>query len=215
MTFRKKTIGQTIVQQSRQRKQIYKKMKIFISHSLADHEIISGVKDTLEPHGVTLFIAEHYQDLERTITEKIENMIRQCDVALILLTRNGYNSHFVQQEIGYIKSQNKPYLQVIQLGYEKKIKGFNYGKGYVPFDPTQPHIALEKVKRSLLTYWQKKNEKQRQRTLARQQELAGQQRMQLLRQLEEQRKKDETVAKFAIGGLATLVILGLLGGSGK
>lgn len=106
-------------------------MKVFISHSLADHNLIKRIKDTLEPHGLKLFIAEHYIDIERTVTEKIENMIKQCDVALILLTQSGFDSHFVQQEIGYIKGQNIPFLQIIQSGLESKIKGFNYGKDYI------------------------------------------------------------------------------------
>ena len=103
-------------------------MKIFISHSLADQNLIREFKNTLEPHNITLLIAEHYNNLENNITEKIENMIRESDVALILLTENGFASHFVQQEIGYIKSQKIPYLQLVELGFENKIKGFNYGK---------------------------------------------------------------------------------------
>ncbi len=190
-------------------------MKIFISHALADRDLIKSVKQTLEPHGLTLFIAEHYEDLERTITDKIENMIKQSDVALILLTKNGYKSVFVQQEIGYIKSLEIPYLQVVQTGFEKKIKGFNYGKGYVLFDPEQPNLALDKVKRSLLTYWQKKDEKRRQKLIERQQELQRQQQVKFLRPLEEKRKKDEVAAKIAIGGLATLLVLGLLSGNSK
>jgi hypothetical protein len=190
-------------------------MKIFISHALADQELIKGVKQSLEPHGLTLFIAEHYEDAERTITEKIENMIRRSDFALILLTKNGYKSVFVQQEIGYIKSQNIPYLQVVQTGLEKKIKGFNYGKGYVLLDPTQPNFALDKVKRSLLSYWQKKDEEHRQKIIARQQELQKQQQEKFIRQLEEKRKKDEAAAKLVLGGLATLLVLGLLSGNGK
>jgi len=186
-------------------------MKIFISHALADQDLIKGVKQSLEPHGLTLFIAEHYEDVERTITEKIENMIRQSDVALILLTKNGYKSVFVQQEIGYIKSQNIPYLQVVQTGLEQKIKGFNYGKDYVLLDPTQPNLALEKVKRSLLSYWQKKDEEHRQKLIARQR----QQQEIYLRQLEEKRKKDEAAAKLVLGGLATFLVLGLLSGNGK
>ncbi len=125
-------------------------MKIFISHSSLDQELIRKIKNTLEPYGITPLIAEHNIDLENSITEKIENMIKQCDVALILLTENGFNSQFVQQEIGYIKSLNKSYLQLVQLGYENKIKGFNYGKDYVPFDTTNQEYALEKIKKTLL-----------------------------------------------------------------
>ncbi|MBK9730021.1 MAG: toll/interleukin-1 receptor domain-containing protein [Chitinophagaceae bacterium] len=127
-------------------------MKIFVSHALIDHELINSIKKTLEPHGIALLVAEHYEDLQRTITEKIENMIKTSDIALILLTENGFNSNFVQQEIGYIKSLNKPYLQIVQVGIDKKITGFNFGKGYILYDPNQPQKALENMSRSLLMY---------------------------------------------------------------
>lgn len=190
-------------------------MKIFISHALVDQELIKGIKQSLEPHGLTLFIAEHYEDIERTITEKIENMIKQSDIALILLTKNGYKSVFVQQEIGYIQSQKKPYLQVVQTGLEKKIKGFNYGRGYVLLDPKQPNLALEKVKRSLLSYWKKKDEEHRQKLVSRKREIERKKDEVFLQQLEEKRRKDEAAAKLVLGGLATFLVLGLLNGNGK
>jgi nucleoside 2-deoxyribosyltransferase len=117
-------------------------MKVFISHALTDQDILKRIKETLEPHGLQLNIAEHYVDIERSITQKIENMIIQSDIALILLTQNGFNSHFVQQEIGYIKSLNKPFIQVVQSGFENKIKGFNYGHDYFELDPNHPNIVL-------------------------------------------------------------------------
>jgi nucleoside 2-deoxyribosyltransferase len=88
-------------------------MKIFISHAIKDAELIENIKVYLEPHNIDLLIAEHYIDTQNTITHKIENMIKVCDVALFLLTENGFNSHFVHQEIGYIQSLKKPMLQLV------------------------------------------------------------------------------------------------------
>lgn len=76
-------------------------MKIFVSHSLSDSELLIKINGTLEPYGLKLLISEHVQDLNNTITKKIENMITECDVAVVMLTENGFNSNFVQQEIGY------------------------------------------------------------------------------------------------------------------
>jgi len=128
-------------------------MIIFVSHSLKDKILIQDLKNSLVPHGIALLIAEHYRDLSNSISQKIENMIRQCDVALILLTENGYGSNFVQQEIGYIKSCNKPSLQVIEKGLENKITGFIYGHDFLVHDPKTPHFTVEGIKNSLLNYW--------------------------------------------------------------
>jgi Ser-tRNA(Ala) deacylase AlaX len=70
----------------------------------------------------------------------------------VLLTEKGYNSHFVQQEIGYMKSLKKPFIQVIQVGYENQIKGFNYGKDYIQLDPNNTDAALEEIKKDLLNF---------------------------------------------------------------
>lgn len=178
-------------------------MKIFVSHALTDQDLIKEVKNTLEPHGITLFIAEHYQDLKLSITQKIENMIKQCDVALILLTKNGYNSQFVQQEIGYIKSCQKPSLQVVQIGLEKKITGFIYGHDYITHDPTQPQATLEAIKRSLLSYWRKVEKKR----IEKQEAIIFRQRELEVIRLENERKANE--AKIGIGILAGLLVLGI------
>lgn len=180
-------------------------MNIFVSHALTDQALIKSVKNTLEPLEITLFIAEHYEDLQRTITEKIEDMIKKSDVALILLTENGFNSNFVQQEIGYIKSLNKPCLQIVEVGIEKRITGFNFGKGYILYDPNQPQHALEKMSRSLLAYWNQKEQKRIDSQKADQRRMQQRQ-LQAIRIANERRANE---AKIGIGILAGLLVLGL------
>lgn len=177
-------------------------MNIFISHSLADKELLKSIESNLKPHGLTLFIAEHFEDVEKTITEKIESMINNCHLALILLTENGYNSHFVQQEIGYIRSKGKPYLQIVQKGFQNKIKGFNYGKGYILIDPSNPTAAIARAKEIIMDYWNKLYEKE-QRELAQYQQ-----------QLEAQRKKEESDKAIATVALVSLIFLAI-GSSSK
>ncbi len=189
-------------------------MKIFISHAIIDQALIKSIKQTLEPHSLTLFIAEHYVDLKQSITEKIEKMIRQSDVALILLTENGFNSKFVQQEIGYIKSLRKPYLQLVQTGIENKITGFNYGRDYISLDLNQPNIALEKVKNALLNYWKKQQKRRRQKILAKQKELEKQKRLRELEELRIKQQQQESQAIISLGILAGLLILVLILSSG-
>lgn len=180
-------------------------MKIFVSHALIDHDLIHGIKKTLEPHGITLFLAEHYEDLERKITEKIENMIRISDVALILLTENGFNSNFVQQEIGYINSLKKPYLQLVQVGIEKKITGFNFGKDYILYDPNLPQEALDKMTRAILVYWKQVEQKRLESEQALQHQLQQEQ-LESIR-IENERKVNE--AKIAFGIFVGLLLLGI------
>lgn len=131
-------------------------MNVFVSHAIQDRKLISQLNSRLNPLGVRLLIAEHCSDIQfQTITEKVKALIKHCDVALVCLTKNGFNSAFVQQEIGYLVNSNKPYLQIVEKGLEKKITGFNYGKGYVLLDQTNPLAAISKVA-NLLTPIRKK-----------------------------------------------------------
>lgn len=180
-------------------------MKIFISHAIKDAELIKNIKDYLEPHNIELLIAEHYVDTQNTITHKIENMIKVCDVALFLLTENGFNSYFVQQEIGYIQSLKKPMLQLVQIGLEDKISGFIYGKDYIPYDLEKPDLALGKTKRILLEYWRKAEQK-RIRIQQLKENQIQQQNLEVAK-LQEARRANET--KIGLGILAGFLVLAI------
>ncbi len=172
-------------------------MNIFLSHAIADKSIIENISTTLKPYGLNFFIAEHTRSVDSTITEKIETMIRQSDIVLVLLTEKGYNSHFVQQEIGYIKSLKKPFIQVVQLGFENQIKGFNYGKDYIQLDPSNIDAAIIEIKKDLLSF--------RDRIIA--QKKMNKERVIAAQIAEAQRKKQQE--NTALGILAGLVVLAI------
>lgn len=180
-------------------------MKIFVSHALKDKRLLNDVKINLESVGIKLLIAEHYQDLEHTVSEKIENMIISCDVGLVLLTTAGFNSKFVQQEIGYLKANKKPILQVIQKGLEKRITGFTYGRGFILLDPKFPELAIEKIKNFLLKYWKKLIGKEKEKLLKKR--LEQERIKEKQRRLEEQERNVKYVL-IGLGILAAILILG-------
>ena len=168
-------------------------MRIFISHSTKDKVLMQGLQQSLEPHGLLLLIAEHHKNLTCTTSEKIEKMINECDVALVLLTKHAFKSTFVQQEIGYIQKANKPLLQVVQKGIEEKISGFNYGHDFITLDMKNQENAIETVRKILLKHWSKLEEEKRRQQI----ELAKQQ------DIEQQRNSAIT----AIGLFAVVIIL--------
>ncbi len=179
-------------------------MKIFVSHSLSDSELLGKIRNTIEIYGIELLIAEHVQDLENTSTEKIEQMIIESDIAILMLTENGLNSNFVQQEIGYIKSLKKPFLQLVQSGFENKISGFNYGRDFIVYDPENPEDAISKVKTEILRYW---NEKKIKLLEIQKKKNIEKYRKDLLKKSEEEKR-----LKIGLGILAGVVVIGLLFG---
>lgn len=166
-------------------------MKVFVSHSIYDKKLIQKIKAAIEPNGINLIIAEHHYALYKTITEKIKDQIRSSDFALILLTKNGFNSNFVQQEIGFIENLKKPYIQLVQKGIEKKITGFNFGRDFISYDPREPEEAVNLIKQEMTKYLNRRhisNKNKPELTMV---------------------KEENQQLKIGIGFLAVLLIFGL------
>lgn len=125
-------------------------MKIFVSHSLKDNELLRAIQENLGRHGFQLLIAEHLLAFNKTISEKIKELIQQCDVGLILLTENGLNSKFVSEEIGFLEAKGKPIIRVIQKGLNNQYSGFKFGTDFIELDPEDPTSAHEKLEREML-----------------------------------------------------------------
>lgn len=134
-------------------------MKVFLSHAIHDKELVNRLKNKCAVCGLELLIAEHTYAVDKTITQKIELMIKESKIALFLLTAKGNESKFVQQEIGYAKSLNKPSIYLVQVG--SQTTGFAYGHDYIEFDPEQPDIAIKKAISSMVSHLNNMIEKQK------------------------------------------------------
>ena len=120
---------------------------------MKDYSLLKNIESILRPNGLTLLIAEHKFDLESTISDKIRNMINICDIGLVLLTKNGFNSGFVREEIGHLDAKGKPIVLVIEKGFEQKYSGFRFGHDYILFDSQDPTKAMDNIKILMLEHW--------------------------------------------------------------
>lgn len=119
---------------------------------MKDKHIITQLLSALKNGGVNLLIAEHSVDLTKTITEKIKALISNSQMAIFLLTENGFNSNFVHQEIGYIENSKIPRLYIVDKNIKDKLTGFTYGKDFVLFDEEKPDEAIKKVREVISKY---------------------------------------------------------------
>jgi nucleoside 2-deoxyribosyltransferase len=166
-------------------------MNIFISHAMKDKSLLQNIVDIIAPYGVKIFVAEHYFELQSTVSDKIKKMLNDCDIGLVLLTENGFNSGFVREEIGYLVAMNKPIVLLLEKGLEEKYSGFKYGHDYILFDPANSSIAVDKIRQILLNHWQK---------------LQVEESLRYKLELEEQERRNRN-GFFAIGALVTFMIL--------
>jgi hypothetical protein len=86
-------------------------------------------------------------------------MIEKSNLVIVVLTQNGSNSSFVQQEIGYAKSR-KPMLILAERGCENRISGFIYGCDFISIDPWNPQSALSRIHQVLSGFKQQEDKQE-------------------------------------------------------
>lgn len=123
-------------------------MKVFISHSMKNENLVDALRSIAASLGIDPLIAEHVVNVETTISSKIKAMILESDLVLVVLTRDGFDSRFVQQEIGFA-TDKKPLLVVVEKGCEGQLSGFVYGRDYVTLDPWNPQPAFQRIQQVL------------------------------------------------------------------
>ncbi|MFB0525808.1 MAG: toll/interleukin-1 receptor domain-containing protein [Phycisphaerae bacterium] len=121
--------------------------KVFISHSTCDQGLVMYLARLLQKFGVDAFVAEWYLTPGEPLDKKIEGQIRSSDCVVVLLTRNGIRSTWVQQEIGYSLGQGKPIIPIVEKGIDSKVLGALEAREYIEYDPRQYDDAINKLVR--------------------------------------------------------------------
>jgi hypothetical protein len=128
-------------------------MKVFVSHSMKDQIFLESIHNSLVQNGIQLLIAEHEISLTHSISDKIKGMIDECQMGLVLLTKNGLTSGFVREEIGYLEAKEKKTIIILEQNLRDKYSGFKFGYDYIELDPNEPEVAIEKAKETFSKYW--------------------------------------------------------------
>jgi len=93
-------------------------IKLFISHSTQDMQLIRGLEQLLDNYGIESIIAEDIRTPGTELREKFREKIRESTIFLVLFTENSINSKWVIEETNYAFQIGKP---VIPLK-EKSVK---------------------------------------------------------------------------------------------
>ena len=102
---------------------------IFISYSTKDLEIVQHVQRALAVPGVRVFIAEYSVAPGAPLAAQIENAIRQCNLFLLLWSRNSRASEWVPQEIGVARGCGREIFPIV-VHADLKLPGFIEGLKY-------------------------------------------------------------------------------------
>ncbi|MCC6962537.1 MAG: toll/interleukin-1 receptor domain-containing protein [candidate division Zixibacteria bacterium] len=104
----------------------------FISYSTRDLPLANQTKVLLEQSGSHVFLAEYSVLPGSGLSAEIIRAIKNCDLFLLLWSRNSQSSEWVPQEIGIAKGADKPILPVV-LDSSAKLQGFLKDLKYLPY----------------------------------------------------------------------------------
>lgn len=135
--------------------------KVFVSHSVRDQGLVMALTNTLSKFGIEVSMGKWYLLPDQNIPPEDFSQIKKSDCVVVLLTRNGIRSNWVQQEIGYTLNAKKPLIPLVEKGTEPKELGALQDKDYIEYDPRLPNQALIKISTYVRTLKLKKEEKEK------------------------------------------------------
>ena len=115
-------------------------MKVFVSHSTKDIHIVEEFKKIIEPK-VEVYVAAYDAQPGNVLWQKIETSIKKSNYVVAIMTKNGYRSEMVQQEIATAKAHKIPVMPIVEEGVDPK--GVLAGIEYLKLDKRHPDQALK------------------------------------------------------------------------
>ncbi len=116
--------------------------KVFVSHSTRDQGLVIALVNMIAKLGVEVFVAEWYLTPSEQLDKKVFTQINRADCVVVLLTRNGVRSNWVQQEIEYALKAERPLIPLVEKGIAPLDLAALQGREYIQYDPSEPQQAL-------------------------------------------------------------------------
>ena len=135
--------------------------RVFISHSTRDQGLVISLANLLSKFEVDVYVAEWYLDVGERIDKKIFEQIERANCVVVLLSRNGIRSNWVQQEIGYSLKCEKLIIPLVEKGMQSKSLAALQGREYIEYDSHEYQQALNKLSTHVKSLKMKKEEQEK------------------------------------------------------
>ncbi len=136
-------------------------MKVFISYSRKDEAVAHLLSYIFREKGVDCLIDSSLRAGDQ-FDVHLQQMIRACDLLLILLAENAANSAWVNQEIGFAIAHFKP---IWPICIDRDIRPYGMlstTQSYSLFDWSDPYLAVDRLISALKTPQHKSKNKYKQ-----------------------------------------------------
>jgi len=104
------------------------KYKVFLSYSKEDTAKAKNIYQKLKKKGYLPYMAEVYPEPGTFLWERIKREIEDSDCLVVLWTKEGAESQYINQELGCASAFKKPIISIINGGSKRVgvIEGFEY-----------------------------------------------------------------------------------------
>ncbi len=119
--------------------------KVFLSHATGDIDLAREISKKAASVGAEVFIAEEDKRPGTPILQKVEENLRTSHALVVLLTRKGHASAYVQNEIGWARGAGKPIIALKHKSVDPSKLGMLDGLEYIPFDKNLAEATTELV----------------------------------------------------------------------
>jgi len=138
--------------------------KVFVSYSTKDIPDVNALRTFLQFPDVECFVSQYAVAPGAPITPTTKTAILECDLFVLLWSRNAMGSEWVSQEIGIAHGNNKPILPFV-LEHGLALSGFIKDLRYVAAFQN-PQQAMYSLRETVLRNSQIKQNQQALATLA-------------------------------------------------
>lgn len=120
--------------------------RVFMSHNSEDFDAVQQIVNALQQIGVEACAYANDPQPGALVADKVKEAIRSSDAMLVVLTKRGSESAWVQQEIGCTEMVDIPVIPLVEAGLDNRKLALLTGKEYVGFDPAVPDEAFPVLK---------------------------------------------------------------------
>jgi len=116
-----------------------------MSHATADAALVNAIIARLRPLGVSVYATEHDGHAGVSVHEKVKAGLLRADLVVVLLTRSGYTSNYVMQEIGFAQRDGKLTIPIVTPDTRREDLGMLSGLEYIVVDEASPALGIESL----------------------------------------------------------------------
>lgn len=126
---------------------------VFVIFAEEDFYVFEKIREYAKEYDIKFQLAELLPEPEFSLTSKIDELIRDSNLVLVIWSKKSQSSVWVNQEIGFARALNKRIIPFVETGVATK--GFLIGLEWIEFNGDQLEMGVKELV-EYLEYYRKK-----------------------------------------------------------